>query len=106
MRPGRWRNCGRSLLAGETQRLIRLIKVEGRKGTTLSGAVLFRMATNVVLTTISNIRATAQAARVLHDFGLPAIIPEDEMPGLTSPGVNFFRVKSCKSNQKLRHPGD
>jgi hypothetical protein len=32
------------------------------------------MAMKAVLTTISNTRTTAQAAIVLHDFGLPAIM--------------------------------
>jgi hypothetical protein len=45
----------------------------------MSGGVFFRMATNAALTTISNTRTTAQAAIVLPDFGLPAIMTAGEM---------------------------
>ena len=45
----------------------------------MKGAVFFREAMKAVLTMISNIRATARAAQVLHNFGLPAIKAPDEM---------------------------
>lgn len=48
-------------------------------GTTFTGTVLLRMAINPVLTAINITRITAQAAIVLHDFGLPTIMPEVEM---------------------------
>jgi hypothetical protein len=54
--------------------------VEGCRGTTLSGAVLFRMAMIAVLSTINNRRTSAKAAIVLHAFGLPAIMTAVEMP--------------------------
>lgn len=60
-------------------------------GTTLMGAVLFRMATNVVVTMMRDIRITANATKVLHDFGLPAIMPQGEMPDSLPAGINVFR---------------
>jgi hypothetical protein len=44
----------------------------------MNGSVFFRMATNAALTSISNTRTTAQAAIVLPDFGLPAIMTAGE----------------------------
>ena len=50
--------------------------MEGCKGTTLRGAVFFRMAINAVLTTITSIRTIANAATFLPAFGLPAIMAQ------------------------------
>ncbi|GEM_PF-6408933 len=54
--------------------------MEGCMGTTLRGAVFFRMAINAVLTTITSIMTIANAANFLPAFGLPAIMASVEMP--------------------------
>jgi len=73
MPPEHWPSCGRSPPAAKPQRTLRTI-VEGCRGSALRGAVLFRAAMKPILTAISTMSTTAQAAMVLHDFGLPAIM--------------------------------
>jgi hypothetical protein len=66
----------------------------------MSGRVFFRMATNAALTTISNTRTTAQAAIVLPDFGLPAIMTAGEML-LWFFSFSSFPPRVCNQARKI-----